>query len=51
MGLAVVPENIEKIKRSQFLTYIDTTPAGETRTWAILGVGVDEYATDYNPQV
>lgn len=51
MGLAVVPDNIEKIKRSQFLTYIDTTPAGNSRTWAVLGIGVDEYATEYNPQV
>lgn len=50
MGLAVVPENIEKIKRSQFLTYIDTTP-NTTATWKILGIGVNEYATSYNPQV
>ena len=50
MGIAVVPSSIEKIKRSQFLTYLDTTPAS-TATYAILGVGVDEYATDFNPQV
>ena len=50
MGLAVVPDNIEKIKRSQFLTYIDTTPSSKA-TWAILGVGVNEYSTAYNPQV
>lgn len=51
MGLAVVPENIEKIKRSQFITYLDTTPSGSSRTWAVLGVGVNEYAVSYNPQV
>ena len=51
MGLAVIPENIEKIKRSQFITYIDTTPTGNARTWAVLGVGVDEYSVSYNPQV
>ena len=50
MSLAEVPENIEKIKRSQFLTYIDTTPSSSA-TWAILGVGVNEYATSYNAQV
>lgn len=50
MSLAVVPDNIEKIKRSQFLTFIDTTPAS-TATWAVLGIGVNEYATSYNPQV
>lgn len=51
MSLAVIPDNIEKIKRSQFLTFIDTTPAGESRTWKILGIGIDEYAISYNPQV
>jgi hypothetical protein len=51
MGLAVIPENIEKIKRSQFLTFLDTTPSATNPTWALLGVGVDEYSTDYNPQV
>lgn len=51
MSLAVIPDNIEKIKRSQFLTFIDTTPSGNSRTWAVLGVGVDEYSLSYNPQV
>ena len=50
MSLAVIPDDIEKIKRSQFLTFIDTTPAS-TATWAVLGIGVSEYATAYNPQV
>lgn len=51
MSLAKIPDNIEKIKRSQFLTYIDTTPSGNARSWKILGVGIDEYAVSYNPQV
>ena len=51
MSLAVIPDNIEKIKRSQFLTWLDTTPSGNSRTWAILGVGVDEYSVSFNPQV
>lgn len=50
MGLAVVPSDIEKIKRSQFLTFLDTTPSS-TATWVTLGIGVNEYATAYNPQV
>lgn len=50
MGLAVIPSDIEKIKRSQFLTFIDTTPSS-TATWKVLGVGVDEYKPAYNPQV
>lgn len=51
MGLAVVPSDIEKIKRSQFITYLDTTPSGANRTWAVLGVGVNEYSVSFNPQV
>ena len=41
---------ITKIKRSQFATYIDTTPS-TTATWGILGVGVTDYGIEYNPQV
>lgn len=51
MSLAVIGDDIEKIKRSDFLTYIDTTPSSSDPTWAVLGIGVDEYATSYNPQV
>ena len=51
MSLAVIGDDIEKIKRSDFLTYIDTTPSSSNPTWAVLGVGVDEYSTSYNPQV
>ena len=51
MSLAEIPDNIEKIKRSQFLTYLDTTPSGASRTWAIVGVGVDEYSQAFNTQV
>lgn len=46
-----VPSGIEKVNRSQFLTYIDTTPSGMSRTWAILGVGITDYGISYNPQV
>jgi len=46
----LVPAGIEKIKRSQFLTYLNTTPASSA-TWKILGVGITEFAISYNPQV
>ena len=46
-----VPSGIEKINRSQFLTYLNTTPNGLTKTWKILGVGITEYAISFNPQV
>jgi len=45
-----IPSNIEKIERSQFLTFLDTTPSS-TATWKILGIGVTDFAISYNPQV
>lgn len=42
--------DIEKLKRSQFQTFINTTPSS-TETWKILGTGVEEYGIDYNPEV
>lgn len=46
-----VPDGIEKVNRSQFLTYLDTTPNATNPTWAILGVGITDYGVSYNPQV
>lgn len=46
-----VPDGIEKVKRSQFLTYLDTTPTATNPTWSILGVGITDYGVSYNPQV
>lgn len=46
-----VPSGIEKINRSQFLTYLNTTPNSLTKNWEILGVGITDYAISYNPQV
>lgn len=51
MALAEIPDNIKKVERSEFLTFLNTTPNGNSKTWAILGVGVTEYAIAYNPQV
>lgn len=47
----MIPEDIKKIERSQFLTYLDTTPAGDNRTWKILGIGITDYGIAFNPQV
>ena len=47
----MIPDNIEKIKRSQFLTYLDTTPETNNPTWAVLGIGITDYGIAYNPQV
>lgn len=46
-----VPSGIEKVNRSQFLTYLDTTPSSLSPTWSVLGVGITEYGISYNPQV
>ena len=48
MGL--IPSTIEKIKTSQYLRFIDTTPSSSP-TWKVVGIGVTELATDYNAQV
>lgn len=47
----MIPDNIEKVKRSQFLTFLDTTPNGSSNTWALLGIGITDYGIAYNPQV
>ena len=46
-----IPAGIEKIEREQFVTYLNTTPTGATKTFALLGVGITEYGIEYNPQV
>lgn len=46
-----VPSGIEKVNRSQFLTYLDVTPSASNPDWKILGVGITDYGISYNPQV
>lgn len=38
----LVPDGIEKVNRSQFVTFLDTTPSA-TPTFAVLGVGITDY--------
>lgn len=42
---------MDKMKRSEFVTYLDTTPNAESMNFALLGVGITEYAISYNPQI
>lgn len=49
--MALVPNDIEKVKRSQFLSYLNTTPSGNSATWKVLGIGITDYGIDFNPQV
>lgn len=41
---------MEKMNRSEFVTYLDTTPNSDA-TYKILGIGVTDYAISYNPSV
>lgn len=40
-----------KIKRSKFALFIDTTPTGGSRTWALIGTGFTTASINYNPEV
>lgn len=46
----MIPSDIEKLKTSQYLRYINTGTA-QNPTWKVLGIGITELATAYNPQV
>lgn len=48
--MALIPSDIEKIKRSQYQKFLDTTPTS-TATWKIIGIGVNEASVAYNAQV
>ena len=43
--------SMEKIKRSLFATFINTTPGTETATWAKMGKGITSQNISYNPNV
>jgi len=47
----MIPENIEKLKNSQYRRFVDTTPSATNPTWGIVGIGIDELSTDYSPNV
>ena len=42
---------MEKIKRSLFATFINTTPDSESATWARMGKGITSQKISYNPTV
>lgn len=43
--------SMEKIKRSLFATFINTTPGEDTPTWAKMGKGITSQKISYNPNV
>lgn len=50
MNAGVIPDNIEKIKDHQYQRFLDITPTS-AYTWKIIGIGINEMSTNYNPQV
>lgn len=42
---------MEKIKRSLFATFINTTPGDDAETWARMGKGITSQNISYNPNV
>jgi hypothetical protein len=51
MNNNIIPDNITKVDRDQFVTYLDVTPSAQSMDFEILGVGVTTYAITYNPQI
>jgi len=48
--MALIPSNIEKIKRSQYQKFLDITPSS-TASWKVIGIGVNEASVEFNPNV
>ena len=49
--MALIPDDIQKIKRSQYQKFLDITPSGQSDTWKVIGIGISEAAVEFNPQV
>ena len=39
---------MNKIDRTEWVDFLNTTPSAEAPTWAIIGVGITDKSTDYN---
>lgn len=48
--MALIPSNIEKIKRSQYQKFLDITPSSSA-SWKVIGIGVSEASVDFGAQV
>lgn len=48
--MALIPSDIEKIKRSQYQKFLDITPSS-TASWKVIGIGVNEASVEFNPNV
>ena len=41
---------MQKINRDEWVEFLNTTPSAQTPSWAIIGVGITDKATDYNTE-
>jgi hypothetical protein len=48
--MALIPDDIQKIKRSQYQKFLDITPSS-TASWKVIGIGVSEASVEFGPQV
>ena len=44
-------DEVKRVKRSQFATFLNTTPSGGSPTWARMGKGITSASISYNPTV
>lgn len=49
--MALIPNDIKKIDRDDFLTFLDVTPTATNPSWKVLGIGITEYGVSYNPSI
>ena len=42
---------VKRVKRSQFATFLNTTPGSGSPTWARMGKGITSASVSYNPTV
>ncbi len=46
------PEDIIKIDRTEWADFLNTTPGTDNSpTWSIIGVGIADKSTEYNPEI
>ena len=48
--MALIPSDIEKIKRSQYQKFLNITPSS-TATYKVIGIGITEASVSFGPQV
>lgn len=47
----LIPDDIEKMDRNEFMTFLDVTPTANAMTLEVLGIGITDYAISYNGDV